>query len=529
MRCYRTRALLRSLLRTGRLLVAVLAGVLCTAPAAGAVTNVVGNPGFETGTSGWNTSGGASGVTLAQVSGGHSGASAVRLTNATSANGECTLNDSPNWVAKTQAGSYMGSLWARADTPGATLTLRFREYTTSGTRLGVGTSRITLDTAWRHVTVTLPVSAPGGSTFDFNAYVSNAAPGTCFYADDAAVVNVAPDSPPSAALTVGPGSGGGALDVTADALSSTAGKGIAGYTFDFGDGSPATGPQAAATAAHTYDAPGTYAVAVRVTNAAGNVSTATQQVTVPYAAPSPAPTAVVTLTPSSGSSPLTVTVDASGSTPGASPIAAYSLDYGDGPFESHGVSTPSSVFDVTYTESGIFNAKLTVADTAGRQTSTYAPVTVASGFETGNSVGSGTFGWNTSGGASGIALNQVAGGHVSGSAAELINTNATNATCLLNDSPNLVSKTAAGQYTGSIWVRADTPGAPLTLRLREYGPSGSLLRTQVAISPLTTSWQHLNVTMPVTAPGSTLDYNAYVSKAAPGSCFYADDAGVSSG
>jgi len=147
----------------------------------------VGNPGFETGKSGWNTNGGASGITLDQVAGGHSGTYAAKLSNANSSSGDCLLNDSPNWLKVTSAGACIGSMWVRADSPGATFTLRFREYSTSGTRLGVSTTRIKLTTDWQYVDVTLPVTSPG-STLDFNAHVMNAAPGTCFYADDAAIV-----------------------------------------------------------------------------------------------------------------------------------------------------------------------------------------------------------------------------------------------------------------------------------------------------------------------------------------------------
>jgi hypothetical protein len=43
---------------------------------------------------------------------------------------------------------------------------------------------------------------------------------------------------------------------------------------------------------------------------------------------------------------------------------------------------------------------------------------------------------------------------------------------------------------------------------------------------LTTSWQQVAVTNTVVSPGSTLDYSAYVTNAAPGTCFYADDASI---
>ena len=36
-------------------------------------------------------------------------------------------------------------------------------------------------------TLTYVAASPGSSTLDFNAYVSSAAPGSCFYADDATI------------------------------------------------------------------------------------------------------------------------------------------------------------------------------------------------------------------------------------------------------------------------------------------------------------------------------------------------------
>jgi hypothetical protein len=74
----------------------------------------------------------------------------------------------------------------RADTGNATLNLRFREYSGS-TLVGSATSQVKLTSSWQKVTVTYTTGAAGASTLDFNAYVVNAAPGTGFYADDAAI------------------------------------------------------------------------------------------------------------------------------------------------------------------------------------------------------------------------------------------------------------------------------------------------------------------------------------------------------
>jgi hypothetical protein len=146
----------------------------------GGSQQLVGNPGFESSTSGWIGSGLA---TLSRVAGGRESAFAARLANDSAGSGNCMLNDSPNTVSSAVATAYTASVWVRADAPGATLRLRLREY--AGSQL-VGTpaiAAITLTTGWQQVTVT-KVPQAAGNMLDLTAYVSDAAPGTCFYADD---------------------------------------------------------------------------------------------------------------------------------------------------------------------------------------------------------------------------------------------------------------------------------------------------------------------------------------------------------
>jgi PKD repeat protein len=85
---------------------------------------------------------------------------------------------------------------------------------------------------------------------------------------------------PTAALTVTPASGTAPMAVTADASASAAGSSpISSYSFNFGDGTT-VGPQAGATAGHTYQAAGSYTVTVTATDGNGLTSQATQAVTV---------------------------------------------------------------------------------------------------------------------------------------------------------------------------------------------------------------------------------------------------------
>jgi parallel beta-helix repeat protein len=351
--------------------------------------------------------------------------------------------------------------------------------------------------------------------------VANTGAGPRAYDDRGAYEFQAGPTPPAAALAVTPASGPAPLAVTADASGSSDSDGtIVSYRFNFGDGSPTVGPQSAATAGHTYTQSGTFTVTVTVTDNDGVSDTATKQVTV-FGSDRP-PTAALSVTPSSGMISLPVTADASASSDAEGPIASYTFDFGDG----SPVVGPQAGATAghTYTSAGTYTVTVTVRDSAGQPAQATSQVVARAnlvgnpGFETSTS------GWNTSGGGTTVSLARVAGGHSGGWAAQLTNTGTAAATCLLNDSPNWVPTTASGTYTGTLWARADTAGADLKLRFREYSGS-TLVGSQTTQVTLTTSWQQVTVTYVPGAPGaSTLDFNAYVVGAAPGTGFYADDA-----
>jgi hypothetical protein len=84
-------------------------------------------------------------------------------------------------------------------------------------------------------------------------------------------------------------------------------------------------------------------------------------------APNAAPVAALAATPLTGTAPLTVNFDASGSSdPDAGDgIASYTFNYGDGTTEVKNVPTASH----TYTDSGVFNASVRVTDSRGRVSS----------------------------------------------------------------------------------------------------------------------------------------------------------------
>jgi PKD repeat protein len=151
-------------------------------------TNLITNPGFEVNTTHWATNGSGQGVTLTRTTPAHGGSWAAKLTNASTGKQKCVLNDVPNWVTTTQAGTYTASIWVRDDSPFGQFKLLLKE--TGGALNGSQTTTVNLTTNWQQVTVSYTVKSPGASTLDLQAFVpKNFAPtGTCFYADDVSIL-----------------------------------------------------------------------------------------------------------------------------------------------------------------------------------------------------------------------------------------------------------------------------------------------------------------------------------------------------
>jgi hypothetical protein len=112
----------------------------------------------------------------------------AKLTNTSTNKQKCVLNDVPNWVTTTQAGTYTASIWVRDDTPFGKFKLMLKE--TGGALNGSLTTTVTLTTNWQLVTVSYTVKSPGTSTLDLQAFAPKnfAPPGTCFYADDVSIL-----------------------------------------------------------------------------------------------------------------------------------------------------------------------------------------------------------------------------------------------------------------------------------------------------------------------------------------------------
>jgi PKD repeat protein len=178
--------------------------------------------------------------------------------------------------------------------------------------------------------------------------------------------------PPNAVINVTPGTTGNEpFTVQFDASQSTDNRGIASYSWDFGDGTTGTG---VLPTPHTYTC-GNYVVRLTATDHWGNVGYDTVIINVGETG-GPSVDIQVTPSPPEGNVPFTVYFDASGSE--IDPEcgvgeATYNWDFGDG---STGTGVTTSH---TYTENGIYTVILTVTDSEGNVG--YGSVVVTVGIE----------------------------------------------------------------------------------------------------------------------------------------------------
>jgi len=170
-------------------------------------------------------------------------------------------------------------------------------------------------------------------------------------------------TPPTAVISSSSATGEAPLSVTFDASGSTATSStLVSYNWDFGDGSQGTGK----TATHTFTIAGTYNTELRVTDSLGLTDTETTPVIVTAATIiNQKPSASFSATPTQGSSPLTVSFDASASNDSDGTIASFIWNFGDGSAGS------GKTVQHTYTAAATYTAVLQVTDDKG---ATSAPV-----------------------------------------------------------------------------------------------------------------------------------------------------------
>ncbi len=142
---------------------------------------------------------------------------------------------------------------------------------------------------------------------------------------------------------------------------------IAAYAWNFGDGTTGSG----ARATHSYNAAGTYVVALTISDAVNRSATTSQTIIVGGGT---APSASFVTSPSAPRVGQVVNFNASASLPAPGrTIRTYAWDFGDG--DTKTTATPITTHD--YVSSGAFTVSLVVTDDAGRVGTVTGSVTVA--------------------------------------------------------------------------------------------------------------------------------------------------------
>ena len=159
------------------------------------------------------------------------------------------------------------------------------------------------------------------------------------------------DRPPTAAFSYSPAAATG-QPVSFDASASADPDGtISAYSWDFGDGSTASGN----LASHSYAMSGTYTATLTVTDNSGNTSSVTHAVTVTDRPP----IILVTMAPNPATAGAPVKFDATGSADPDGAITSYGWSFGDGS------SASGETAQHTYTQSGTFTVQVTITDNSG--------------------------------------------------------------------------------------------------------------------------------------------------------------------
>jgi PKD repeat protein len=186
------------------------------------------------------------------------------------------------------------------------------------------------------------------------------------YVVSGTVLDATGSLPPVAAVTASTSSGLAPLAVVFDGSASFDQDGsVTGYLWTFDDGTTATG----VSVSKTFVTVGNRVATLRVTDNSG--LSATASVTIGVQAPNQLPTASFTSSVTSGTAPVAVSFDASGSRDNDGTIATYSWAFGDG------TTGTGRTVQKTFSSAGTFTVRLTVTDDRGGSATSQATIQVS--------------------------------------------------------------------------------------------------------------------------------------------------------
>jgi PKD repeat protein len=214
-------------------------------------------------------------------------------------------------------------------------------------------------------TRTLDLSTSGFNPGTYSVFVKAVGkPSLLNHMSAAATYTSGPYGGPVVALTANPTSGVAPVTVAASTTGSSDASGtITSSSIDFGDGTVMSGP----SASHTYSTAGMYTLKATLTDNAG--VTASRSVPIVVTASQP-PVAQISVSPASGTAPLTVTASAASSSDPQGSALTSSISFGDGTTAAGPTASHS------YANAGTYTVTATVTNALKLQSQASATVTV---------------------------------------------------------------------------------------------------------------------------------------------------------
>jgi PKD repeat protein len=197
---------------------------------------------------------------------------------------------------------------------------------------------------------------PQGTAFDIGAYEKMA--------------SGAANQPPTVSITATATTGTAPLNVAFTTNAADPEGQPLTYAWQFGDGLVSS----VANPAHLYQSTGVFTARCTVTDAGGLTATAQLTITVSSAPVNQPPTVSITVTPTSGTSPLTVAFTTTASDPEGQAMT-YAWEFGDGTVSS--TKNPSHIYSTV----GVFTARCKVTDAGGANATAQVTITVTDVFQ----------------------------------------------------------------------------------------------------------------------------------------------------
>ena len=506
--------------------------------------NVVRNPSFETGTSGWASWQGA--ITRVQQTDAPNGVWVGRV--ARSAGTAFTIDDDPESVSSAASGTpYTARAFvkaAAASSVGKRVRIFLREGTPGPTGRYIRTINgptVVLTNAFQEITAQITAQTAGNELEVLVGMDTGVVAGDAFYIDQISFSNgTTPppppvNNPPNASFTASTTTPAVGQPVTFTDTSLDSDGTIASRAWDLdGDGQydDATG----ATATQTYTAAGPVTVGLRVTDDDGAPATALKAITVQATTPPPNNPPTASFTVSNSTPPVGTTVTFTDtSTDGDGTIAsrAWDLD-GDGQYDDGTSATISQ----SYANPGVVTVGLRVVDNGnspGTTTRTVSVQATAPPPPPGNLIANGGFENNTAGWITyqATVARQVLTGAPDGAyVAKLTRTAGTGFT--LDDSPETVlNAVTTGPYVARAWVRAASTSAVgkiarIYMREGTPGPTGVYLRMFSGPTVvLSNNWVEITNQITARSAGNELEVIIGVDNAGAGDAVYIDKVSLS--